>query len=56
MGDLPMWKVRRIFKVMKNTQIFLKWSYYNGRPAQMKNSKIFQRGKKYKGFSRMVSL
>ena len=64
-GDLPGWKTQRFFgyffKMVKNTKIFQsgekyrdfsKWSYCNGRPAQVKNTKIFQRGEKYEDFSK----
>jgi hypothetical protein len=51
MGDLPRWKMQRFIKVVRNARISQnsekckdssKWSCCNGRPAQVKNTKILK--------------
>jgi hypothetical protein len=72
-GDLSRWKMRRFFKVVKNSnhfskwwkiqmifqnsekyEIFSKWSYCNGRPAQVENAKVFAKWWKMQRFFKVV--
>jgi hypothetical protein len=46
--------MQRFLKNGEKCKDFSKWSCCNGQPAQMDNTKIFQRGEKYKDFFKVV--